>query len=150
MSERIWFKIGEAAEYVGVSAREIRYWERKIPEIHPRRSKGNLRHYHKDDLPKLRGIATWIKNGYTVAECRELLIHGSITRDLGLYTDEPEQSASSPNHTTIMSSPAIGHRPDTCVGLPSETVGHTIERMKLSEIIDSVKALLVRLQNPIP
>jgi len=148
MSERIWFKIGEAAESVGVSAREIRYWEKKIPEIRPRRSKGNLRHFHRDDLPKLKGIAAWVGNGYTVAECRELLVNGSITRDLGLYTDEPE---------TISGNDISGPEPlpDTETGLninhfsQVKIMGHASSKLELEKIIDSVRVLLTRLQNPI-
>ena len=149
MSERIWFKIGEAAESAGVSAREVRYWEKKIPEIRPRRSKGNLRHYHKDDLPKLRGIAAWIKNGYTVAECRELLINGSITRDLGLYTNEPE-TAPGLDTPEKQSSPNTGYRPNVHNFYQAEAMNHIIEKQKLDEVIDSVRMLLTRLQTPVP
>ena len=71
--ERRWFKIGEAARRVGVKPKELRYWEKVIPEILPRRSKGNLRYYHVDELPRLKQIKTWLSEGLTVADCRELL-----------------------------------------------------------------------------
>ena len=46
MSDKKWFKIGEAAHMVGVGPKDLRYWEDVIPDIKPRRSKGNLRYYH--------------------------------------------------------------------------------------------------------
>ena len=52
MTERLWFKIGETAERIGATPKELRYWERVIPELKPRRSKGNLRYYHVDEFPR--------------------------------------------------------------------------------------------------
>ena len=51
MSERLWFKIGETAARIGATPKELRYWEKVIPELRPRRSKGNLRYYHVDEFP---------------------------------------------------------------------------------------------------
>ena len=56
MTERLWFKIGETAERIGATPKELRYWERVIPELKPRRSKGNLRYYHVDEFPRLQKI----------------------------------------------------------------------------------------------
>jgi len=78
MSERLWFKIGEASALVGASPKELRYWERVIPELKPRRSKGNLRYYHQDELAKLQRIRQWLSEGFTVADCRELLNGNSV------------------------------------------------------------------------
>jgi DNA-binding transcriptional MerR regulator len=79
---RKWFKIGEAATLIGVGPKELRYWETQIPEIKPRRSKGNLRYYHVDELPRLHRIHGWISEGLTVSDCRELLLTGQLARGL--------------------------------------------------------------------
>lgn len=76
--EKRWLKIGEAAEAVGVSPKELRYWESVIPDIKPRRSKGNLRYYHVDELPRLRWIRGWLREGLTVADCQDLLARGVV------------------------------------------------------------------------
>ena len=90
MAERKWFKIGEAAAQVGVGPKDLRYWEDVIPDIKPRRSKGNLRYYHVDELPRLKRIKGWLGEGLTVADCAELLAHGHLVQrlDLGLEPDE--------------------------------------------------------------
>jgi len=82
--ERIWLKIGEAASAVGVTAKDLRYWERVIPELQPRRSRGNLRYYHVDELPRLKQIQAWITEGLSVVDCRELLLTGQLSRQLEL------------------------------------------------------------------
>ena len=84
--EPIWMKIGEAARRLGVNPKELRYWEQIIPEIGPRRSQGNLRYYHVDELERLHQIKAWLAEGLTVADCRQLLLTGQLTRalDLGL------------------------------------------------------------------
>ncbi len=79
---RKWFKIGEAARLIGVGPKELRYWETQIPEIKPRRSKGNLRYYHVDELPRLHRIHAWISEGLTVSDCRELLLTGHLAKGL--------------------------------------------------------------------
>jgi DNA-binding transcriptional MerR regulator len=83
MAEKLWFKIGEAACELGVLPAEIRYWEKKVPELRPRRSSGNLRYYHRDDLPRLRAIRQWMEAGFSAADCRELL------RKLGAGVEGP-------------------------------------------------------------
>jgi DNA-binding transcriptional MerR regulator len=88
--ERLWLKIGEAAGRLGVKPKELRYWERLIPEIQPRRSIGNLRYYHIDELERLLKIRNWLREGLTVADCRELLLTGQLARGLGLGLEDTE------------------------------------------------------------
>ena len=102
MSDKKWFKIGEAAALIDVGPKDLRYWEDVIPDINPRRSKGNLRYYHVDELPRLKRIKNWLTEGLTVADCAELLSHGHLVQrlDLGLEADElpaaPAQKIKSP------------------------------------------------------
>ena len=89
--ERLWLKIGETASRLGVKPKVLRYWEQVIPEIQARRSKGNLRYYHVDELARLAQIRNWLEEGLTVADCRELLLTGQLARglDLGLGVMQP-------------------------------------------------------------
>ena len=89
--ERVWMKIGEAARRIGVSPKDLRYWEMIIPEIQPRRSRGNLRYYHVDELDRLKRIHGWLQEGLTVSDCRELLLTGQLARglDLGMEGEDP-------------------------------------------------------------
>ncbi|WP_257310239.1 helix-turn-helix domain-containing protein [Geothrix fuzhouensis] len=131
MSDKKWFKIGEAATLIGVGPKDLRYWEDVIPDIKPRRSKGNLRYYHVDELPRLRRIKAWLAEGLTVADCAELLAHGHLVQrlDLGLEADE------------LPAAPAVRAKP-------------TIPRLlrtssDLQPILKAVKALHERLSRPV-
>jgi len=101
--ERLWLKIGETALRLGVKPKVLRYWEQVIPEIQARRSKGNLRYYHVDELDRLAKIRNWLEEGLTVADCRELLLTGQLARglDLGLgnLTPAPRRKAAKPRQT---------------------------------------------------
>ena len=90
--ERLWFKIGETATRIGVKPKDLRYWEQVIPEIRPRRSHGNLRYYHLDELPRLERIRGWLGEGLTVGDCRQLLLTGQLTRGFD-FGQDPEPDA---------------------------------------------------------
>ena len=93
--ERLWFKIGETAARLGVKPKDLRYWEQVIPEIRPRRSHGNLRYYHLDELPRLERIRGWLAEGLTVGDCRQLLLTGQLTRGFD-FGQDTEPAASVP------------------------------------------------------
>ncbi|WP_243286575.1 MerR family transcriptional regulator [Geothrix terrae] len=131
MSDKKWFKIGEAAILIGVGPKDLRYWEDVIPDIKPRRSKGNLRYYHVDELPRLRRIKAWLAEGLTVADCAELLAHGHLVQRLDLGLDAEELPAA----------PAVKPKP-------------TIPRLlrtssDLQPILKSVRTLYERLSHPV-
>jgi len=93
VTERVWFKIGETAACVGATPKELRYWEKVIPELQPRRSRGNLRYYHQDEIARLRRIRQWLAEGCTVADCR-LQLQGlpvstqSQTEPIAIYSSQ--------------------------------------------------------------
>jgi DNA-binding transcriptional MerR regulator len=89
-----WFKIGETAERLGISPKDLRYWESVIPEIRPRRSKGNLRYYHADELPRLARIRDWTREGFSAVDCRGLLISGQVAPPLDLGLSEQDLAPS--------------------------------------------------------
>lgn len=130
MTERLWFKIGEAAALVGATPKDFRYWERVIPELKPRRSKGNLRYYHVDELPRLRRIKEWLAEGFTVADCRELLLTGHLARGLDLGLDEaPAPPPRRPAPPAPPHPPAAG-------------------RAELGPVLAALRALLAQLSAP--
>ena len=94
--ERVWMKIGEAAARLGVTPKDLRYWEMIIPEIQPRRSRGNLRYYHVDELGRLERIHSWLQEGLTVSDCRQLLLTGQLARGLDLGLDAEAAPAPAP------------------------------------------------------
>ena len=147
--ERLWFKIGEASALVGASPKELRYWEERIPEIRPRRSVGKLRYYHRDELPRLMQIKAWLLEGLTVADCRQLLLHGHLTPrlDLGLDPEElPEpiglkgpKGRKAPKHAL----PALPTRPALAPQAPAPAPD-------LEPVKQTLRDLIARLARPVP
>lgn len=147
MEGQVWFKIGEAADSVGVTPRDIRYWEKLIPEIRPRRSTGNLRYYHVDDLPKLKAISKWVRQGHSVADCRELLSNGYVTRDLGLLGAEELDGSGKPGRLSEQAwQSQLTRSSQVALSAPVAPIAPTgLTRAQLQPVVDSLKELLAKL-----
>ena len=126
MPEKLWLKIGEAAKLLAVSPKELRYWESVIPEIRPRRSKGNLRYYHREELPRLERIRNWLGEGLTVADCQQLLATGQLRRGLGLEVQPAAPAA--PIASVVANKPAA-EQPSPQLEQAREALSALLERL---------------------
>ena len=54
--DKLYFKIGEVAEIIGVKPYVLRYWETEFPEIAPGKSKTNQRLYKRKEVEKILSI----------------------------------------------------------------------------------------------
>ncbi|MEX1010829.1 MAG: MerR family transcriptional regulator [Balneolaceae bacterium] len=48
--KKLYYTIGEVCKLSGIESHTLRYWERTIPELKPRRSKGGKRQYSEADV----------------------------------------------------------------------------------------------------
>ncbi|HQZ83780.1 MAG TPA: MerR family transcriptional regulator, partial [Pyrinomonadaceae bacterium] len=48
--DKIFFKIGEVCELVGVQAHVLRYWETEFPTFSPQKNKSGQRSYRRKDV----------------------------------------------------------------------------------------------------
>lgn len=72
--EKVYFRIGEVSDLVGVDPHVLRYWESEFKVIRPRRAKSNQRLYRKQDVEYLLLIKTLLHDrGYTISGARKLL-----------------------------------------------------------------------------
>ena len=127
--KRLWLKIGEVSVRIGVKPKELRYWERVIPELRVRRSKGNLRYYHVDDLERLIKIRNWLREGFTVADCRKILLTGKLT-------DQPNADRR----------PSIE---DISIQSASGDIIVSNKHFDITEILLALKSILARLNKPV-
>ena len=75
------FKIGEAAEVLGVETYVLRFWETQFPFLRPRHSRTKHRFYHDNDLDVLRLIKRLLhQEGFTIAGANKYI------RENGLET----------------------------------------------------------------
>jgi DNA-binding transcriptional MerR regulator len=74
--EKLYFRIGEIAELVGVDTHVLRYWESEFT-LSPHRSSSGQRLYRKQELVQLLRIKQLVHSeGYTIAGARRILQDG--------------------------------------------------------------------------
>lgn len=72
--DKVYFRIGEVSDLVGVDPHVLRYWETEFSIIRPRRAKSNQRLYRRQDIDNLLLIKSLLHSeGYTISGARKLL-----------------------------------------------------------------------------
>jgi DNA-binding transcriptional MerR regulator len=75
--DKLYFKIGEVAQLVGVQAHVLRYWEKEIPSIRPGKTTSNQRRYRRRDVEAFREVRRLLhQERYTLAGARRRLMTG--------------------------------------------------------------------------
>jgi DNA-binding transcriptional MerR regulator len=75
--DKLFFRIGEIGEIVGVEPHVLRYWEGEF-KIRPQRSTSGQRMYRRKDLAKFLRIKKLLHDeGYTIAGARKALSEGT-------------------------------------------------------------------------
>lgn len=71
--DKLYFRIGEVANLVGVDAHVLRYWESEF-SMKPHRSSSGQRLYRKQDLSRFYRIRHLLhEEGYTIAGARRVI-----------------------------------------------------------------------------
>jgi len=75
--DKLYFRIGEVAEFVGVEAHVLRYWETEF-KLRPHRSSAGQRLYRKSDLARFLRVRQLLHDeGFTIAGARKVLLEGA-------------------------------------------------------------------------
>jgi DNA-binding transcriptional MerR regulator len=87
---KLYYKIREACEIVGVEAHVLRFWESEFPALAPPKSKTGQRTYRPKDIELLLRIKRLLyEEGFTISGAR---------KRLGAGADEPESPANTPEN----------------------------------------------------
>ena len=74
--DKIYFKIGEVAELVGVKSHVLRYWEEEFKSLKPVKSRSNQRLYRREDIEQALLIKSLLyQQGFTISGARQQLKH---------------------------------------------------------------------------
>lgn len=72
--DKIYFKIGEVAQLVGVKPHVLRYWESEFKTLQPVKSRSNQRLYRREDIEQALLIKSLLyQQGFTVSGARQKL-----------------------------------------------------------------------------
>jgi DNA-binding transcriptional MerR regulator len=91
--EKIFFKIGEVCDLVGVQAHVLRYWETEFPMLSPQKNRSGQRSYRRRDVEiALRVKELLYDDLYTTAGARKKLqVELRETNRLKIVHSEPAQ-----------------------------------------------------------
>ncbi len=97
--EKIYFKIGEVCDLVGVQAHVLRYWETEFPMLSPQKNKSGQRSYRRRDVEIAVRIKQLLYNEmFTIAGARKKLQtehrDGSRSRSAPAAAVEPTSAPS--------------------------------------------------------
>ena len=76
---KLYYRIGEVAEIVGVEPHVLRYWETEFRSIRPQKSRKGQRIYSRRDVEKLLKVKDLLyTHGFTIAGARKRLRESGI------------------------------------------------------------------------
>jgi len=72
--DRLYFRIGEVCDIVGVKPHVLRYWESEFSRIRPSKTSGGVRLYSRRDIETIHRIKFLLYDkGYTIAGAKKAL-----------------------------------------------------------------------------
>lgn len=75
--DKLYFRIGEVAELVGVEPHVLRYWEQEF-RLRPHRSSSGQRLYRRQDLARFLRVKQLVHDeGYTIAGARRAILEAA-------------------------------------------------------------------------
>ncbi len=82
LPDKLYYRIGEVADYLGVEPSALRFWEKEFKQIKPKRS-GKERLYTKEDIDLFELIYYLLKEEkYTIEGAKQKLkLHRKLIRD---------------------------------------------------------------------
>ena len=76
---KLYYRIGEVSEIVGVEPHVLRYWETEFRSIRPQKSRKGQRIYSRRDVDKLLTVKDLLYiHGFTIAGARKRLREGGV------------------------------------------------------------------------
>ena len=97
---KLYYRIGEVADILGVQPHVIRYWETEFRSIRPQKSSRGQRVYSRKDVEKLLRVKDLLRNqGFTIAGAKKKLREPDSSaaaepRDMPEVREAPEPPAS--------------------------------------------------------
>src|SRR5271166_2600098 len=97
LPSKLYFRIGEVAELVGVEPHVLRYWEREFRTIRPTKSAKGQRVYSRRDVENLMRVRDLLyADGFTIAGAKKKLQRNGTEPEVELDAATAEMAAPAP------------------------------------------------------
>lgn len=147
--EKLYFKIGEVCEIVGVQAHVLRYWETEFPMLTPQKNRAGQRTYRRRDVEMaLRVRELLYEEQYTIAGAKKRL--AGETRGAGklkVVGSEPMSAAATLNPQPRVDGRGEGVPRERAREFPSTAPVKEDKRPPLQKIADELREILLMLDN---
>lgn len=92
LPDKLFFKIGEVAEIVGVRPHVLRYWESEMPALRPMKTRGAHRVYRRRDVELAMLVKRLLQDeGFTISGAKKRL--RELNRDRVASEPDPQAAA---------------------------------------------------------
>jgi DNA-binding transcriptional MerR regulator len=109
--EKIFFKIGEVCDLVGVQAHVLRYWETEFPMLAPQKNRSGQRTYRRRDVEMAMRVKELLYDDlYTIAGAKKRLA-GEMRESTKLKIVHSEAKAEAREAISNFAPPAIEQAP---------------------------------------
>ena len=89
---KLYYRIGEVSEIVGVEPHVLRYWETEFRSIRPQKSRKGQRIYSRRDVDKLLKVKDLLySHGFTIAGARKRLREGGAEPETQVVVVAPPE-----------------------------------------------------------
>lgn len=120
MPPKLYFRIGEVAELVGVEPHVLRYWEREFRSIRPTKSAKGQRVYSRRDVENLMRVRQLLySEGFTIAGAKKKLQRAGVEAD-GEPQGEAEAAAAAEVEDAASTADASGKTRDQLIAMRRE------------------------------
>ena len=95
LDPKLYYSIREVAEYSGVKAHVLRYWEQEFPSLRPKKNRAGNRSYRPRDIEEILKIRKLLyEDGFKIDGARKLL-RGTPEKveQISLLGDQPDRAA---------------------------------------------------------
>lgn len=121
---KLYYRIGEVSDIVGVQPHVLRYWETEFRSIRPQKSSKGQRVYSRRDVEKLLRVKDLLKNqGFTIAGARKRLSEPVVagpSEPAALGSSEPAALGSSEPAEPVDADPSAKNMRKVLLGLRHE------------------------------
>jgi DNA-binding transcriptional MerR regulator len=105
--EKIYFKIGEVCDLVGVQAHVLRYWETEFPMLSPQKNRSGQRSYRRRDVEiSIRIKQLLYDEMFTIAGAKKKL-QTELRETSKLKIVHPEPPSEKPDYLRPVESPGL-------------------------------------------